>query len=104
MSEQSNTSTADPSRNPPPQRGRSSGPPTSPSDTLEPVTRRGRLVPAQQAGMLDLQTEDGRFELLGPFGLGDPPREGEEVEVIGVPAPFSRSLPALLIRQVRRLD
>jgi hypothetical protein len=54
--------------------------------------------------MLDLQTEDGRFELLGPFGLDDPPRGGEDVEVIGVPAPFSRSLPALLIRQVRRLD
>jgi hypothetical protein len=104
MSDRSTNSAADPSHDPPPQRGRSSGPPSSPTDMLEPVTRRGRLVPAQQAGMLDLQTEDGRFELLGPLGLDSPPREGEEVEVIGVPAPFSRSLPALLIRQVRRLD
>ena len=104
MSEQSSDSAADPSRNPPPQRGRSSGPPSSPTGTLEPVTRRGRLVTAQQAGMLDLQTEHGRFELLGPFGLDDPPHEGDQVEVTGVPAPFSRSLPALLIRQVRRLD
>jgi hypothetical protein len=54
--------------------------------------------------MLDLQTEHGRFELLGPFGLDDPPHEGDQVEVTGVPAPFSRSLPALLIRQMRRLD
>ena len=104
MSARSTNSTANPSHNPPPQRGHSGGPPSSPTDMLEPVTRRGRLVPAQQAGMLDLQTEDGRLELLGPFGLDDPPREGEEVEVIGVPAPFSRSLPALLIRQARLLD
>jgi hypothetical protein len=103
MSEQPNNSTTEMSRVPPPQRSRPTEPPALPSDLLRPVTRRGRLVTAPQAGGLDLQTEHGRFELLGPFGI-DHPHEGDEVEVVGVPAPFSRSAPALLIRQMRRLD
>ncbi|MGH8774331.1 MAG: hypothetical protein ACRDWI_03890 [Jiangellaceae bacterium] len=79
--------------------------PNGTTDQLSPVTRRGRLVMAVQAGGLDLQTEAGRFELLGPYGLEA--HEGDEVEVVGVQAPPPRSrpaAPALLIRQMRRID
>ena len=105
MTEQPNDRTADPSYVPLPRRVRRTRLPLSASDLLQPVTRRGRLVSAVQAGGLDLQTENGRFELLGPYGLDA--REGDEVEIVGVPAPWSRSshsAPALLIRQMRRLD
>lgn len=103
MTDQPTGTSADLTRVPPPRRSQ----PKARTDNLEPVTRQGRLVTAPQAGGLDLQTENGRLELLGPFGLDDPPHEGDEVEVVGVPAPWSRSrhaAPALLIRQMRRLD
>lgn len=105
MTEQPYGPAADPARIPLPRRVRRTIPRTSPVDLLMPVTRRGTLVPAVQAGGLDLQTENGRIELLGPYGLDA--HEGDEVEVVGVPAPWSRSsnsAPALLIRQMRRLD
>ncbi|MGH8825442.1 MAG: hypothetical protein ACRDVN_13340 [Jiangellaceae bacterium] len=104
MTEQPNDR-ADLVRAPLPRRKRPTAPPVSPSDLLKPVTRRGTLVSAFQAGGLDLQTESGRFELLGPYGFDA--REGDQVEIVGVPAPWSRSshsAPALLIRQMRRLD
>jgi len=107
MTDQPTGASSDPSRVPPPRRSHAPAPRNAPTDKLEPVTRQGRLVTAPQAGGLDLQTESGRFELLGPFGLDDPPHEGDAVEVVGVPAPWSRSshaAPALLIRQMRRLD
>ncbi len=105
MTEQPNDRATDMSQVPLPRRVRRGRPPVVPSDLLKPVTRRGRLVSAVQAGGLDLQTESGRFELLGPYGLDA--REGDEVEIVGVPAPWSRSsqsAPALLIRQMHRLD
>jgi hypothetical protein len=77
----------------------------SPSDLLKPVTRRGRLVAAGQRGGLDLLTESGRFELLGSFDVDA--HEGDDVEILGVPAPQSRgsiATPALLVRQLRRLE
>lgn len=89
-----------PSRELPPQRRAN-----VPSAQLSPVTRRGRLVVAVQAGGLDLETETGRFELLGPYGFEA--HEGDEVEVVGVQAPEPRgraAAPALLIRQMRRFD
>jgi hypothetical protein len=88
MTEQPSDRTADPSHVPLPRRIPRTRRPLSASDLLQPVTRRGRLVSAVQAGGLD-------------------PREGDEVEIVGVPAPWSRSshsAPALLIRQMRRLD
>ncbi|HJU96334.1 MAG TPA: hypothetical protein VJ644_00025 [Jiangellaceae bacterium] len=104
MTEQPNERAAEPSPVPLPRRVRRTRPPLSPHDLLQPVTRRGRLVSAIQAGGLDLQTENGRIELLGPYGLDV--REGDEVEIVGVPAPWSRSshsAPPLLIRQLHRL-
>jgi hypothetical protein len=90
---------------PPPQRPRPLHPPqSSPSDLLKPVTRRGRLVAAVQHSGFDLLTENGRFELLGPFDVEA--RAGDDVEIVGVPAPQSRGssvTPALLVRELRRL-
>jgi hypothetical protein len=63
------------------------------------------LVAAGQHGGLDLLTENGRFELLGSFDFDA--QEGDDVEILGVPAPQSRgrrAAPALLVRQLRRLD
>jgi hypothetical protein len=68
------------------------------------VTRRGRLVLAPTADQLELETANGRFELLGPYGTEA--HEGDEVEVVGLPDPSARSphaIPALLIQQMRRL-
>jgi hypothetical protein len=50
-----------------------------------------------------LLTENGRFELLGSFDFEV--YEGDTVEILGVPAPQSRgsAVPALLVRQLRRL-
>jgi hypothetical protein len=90
---------------PPPQQERPLRPPVSPSDLIKPVTRRGRLVAAGQRGGLDLLTENGRFELLGPFGVDA--REGDDVEIVGVPAPMSRgrvSSQTLLVREMRLLE
>lgn len=77
---------------------------TAPRPTLQPVTRRGRLVLAPTADLLELETANGRFELLGPYGTEA--HEGDEVEVTGLPDPTSRSphvAPAILVRQMRRL-
>lgn len=71
---------------------------------LEPVTRRGRLVLAPTAVDLELETTNGRFELLGPYGTEA--HEGDEVEVTGLPDPTARhpnTLPAILIQQMRRI-
>ena len=71
---------------------------------LEPVTRRGRLVLAPTAEDLELETANGRFELLGPYGTEA--HEGDEVEVTGLPDPTARhpqTLPAILIQQMRRI-
>jgi hypothetical protein len=71
---------------------------------LQSVTRRGRLVLAPTADQLELETANGRFELLGPYGTEA--HEGDEVEVVGLPDPSARTphmLPALLIQQMRRL-
>lgn len=71
---------------------------------LEPVTRRGRLVIAPTAEDLELETASGRYELLGPYGTDA--REGDEVEVTGLPDPTTRHpqmLPAILIQHMRRL-
>jgi hypothetical protein len=89
----------------PPQMADPIRPPRSPSTLLRPVTRRGRLVAAIQSGGLDLLTENGRFELLGSFDVDA--REGDDVEILGVPAPQSRgsrAAPALLVRELRRLE
>jgi hypothetical protein len=92
------------SRIPPPQQERPLRPPSSPSDFLKPVKRRGRLVAAAQQGGLDLLTENGRFELLGSFEFEA--AEGDDVEIVGVPAPTRSptATPALLVRQLRRLE
>jgi hypothetical protein len=89
---------------PPPQAARPLRPPRSPSNLLKPVTRRGRLIAAIQPGGLDLLTEKGRLELLGSFDVDA--HEGDDVEVLGVPAPQSRgsATPALLVRELRRLE
>ena len=90
---------------PPPQQSGPDRTPSSPSDVLKPVTRRGRLIAAIQPGGLDLLTENGRFELLGPFGVDA--REGDDVEIVGVPAPMSRgrvSSQTLLVREMRLLE
>lgn len=77
------------------------------SDIAEPltsVTRRGRLVPAQREGFLELDAAGERFELLGPFD--NAAETGDTVEVEGVVAPAprdSRYAPAMLVRHVRRL-
>jgi hypothetical protein len=89
---------------PPPQKPRPLHPPQSPSDLLKPVTRRGRLVAAAEHSGFDLLTENGRFELLGSFDVEA--RAGDDVEIVGVPAPQSRgssATPALLVRELRRL-
>ena len=104
MNEEPTTEWPGMSQAPPPQEPRPLRPPRSPSDLLKPVTRRGRLVAAGQRGGLDLLTQNGRFELLGSFDVDA--REGDDVEVFGVPAPQSRgssAAPALLVRQLRRL-
>ena len=90
---------------PPPQRSRPLRPPQSPSDLLKPVTRRGRLVAAVQHGGFDLLTQNGRFELLGSFDVEA--KAGDDVEIVGVPAPQSRgssATPALLVRELRLLS
>jgi hypothetical protein len=72
------------------------------SDTLVTVTRRGKLMPARRGGVLELHTEDERVELLGPFASSA--RIGDEVEVVGIPAPESHDLPSepgMLVREVR---
>lgn len=78
---------------------------TSPAkQVLEPVTHRGRLVLATTGVDLELETEDGRFELLGMYETEA--CEGDEVEVTGLPDPTLRhpqTLPAILIRQLRRI-
>jgi hypothetical protein len=89
---------------PPPQKPRPRHPPQSPSDLLKPVTRRGRLVAAVEHSGFDLLTENGRFELLGSFDVEA--RAGDDVEIVGVPAPQSSGssvAPALLVRELRRL-
>ena len=104
MNQESTDQSPGMSQVPPPQQVRPLLPPKSPSDLLKPVTRRGRLVSAGQRGGLDLLTENGRFELLGSFDFDA--REGDDVEILGVPAPHSRgtSAPALLVRELRRLE
>lgn len=72
---------------------------------LSAETRRGRLIPGQREGFLELDTADERFELLGPFDIAA--YEGDEVEVEGVLAPSTRAedaVPALLVRHVRRVQ
>ncbi|WP_166347019.1 hypothetical protein [Phytoactinopolyspora limicola] len=74
------------------------------SDVLVTVTRRGRLMPARRGGMLELETDDERVELLGPFASAA--ELGDEVEVVGIPAPEpdeGPSEPGLLVREVRKL-
>lgn len=70
---------------------------------IKPVTRRGRLVLAPYDDTLELQTRDGRFELLGPYGTEA--HEGDRVEVVGLPDPtnYRNACPALLIQQMRRI-
>jgi hypothetical protein len=104
MNEESTAESPGMSRIPPPQQVRPLRPPSSPSDLLKPVTRRGRLVPAVQPGGLDLLTENGRFELLGSFEFEA--SEGDDVEIVGVPAPTRSpvAIPAILVRQLRRLE
>jgi hypothetical protein len=89
---------------PPPRQVRPLLPPRSPSDLLKPVRRRGRLVAAVQSGGFDLLTEKGRFELLGSFDVDA--HEGDDVEILGVPAPTRSptATPALLVREMRRLE
>lgn len=73
-------------------------------DPLTTVTFRGRLIPGQRDGFLELDTPDARYELLGPFD--SPAYEGEDVEIEGIPAPATggeEPVPALLVRHVRRL-
>lgn len=74
------------------------------ADPLTSVTRRGRLVPAQREGFLELDAAGERFELLGPFDAEAV--TGDTVEIVGVVAPGprdSRHTPAMLVRHVRRL-
>jgi hypothetical protein len=71
---------------------------------LTAVTHRGRLVPAQRDGFLELDTSAERFELLGPFDNEAQP--GDTVEITGVVAPRLNAedeARALLVRHVRRL-
>jgi hypothetical protein len=104
MNEQPTDESPGMSRIPPPNQIRQVQPPRSPSDLLKPVTRRGRLVPSVQPGGLDLVTENGRFELLASFELEA--NAGDDVEVVGVPAPTRSPVgaPALLVRELRRLE
>jgi hypothetical protein len=104
MSEESTDESPGMSEVPPPGLPRPDRPPVSPTDLLKPITRRGRLVAAAQPGGLDLITENGQFELLGSFDFEA--SAGDDVEVLGVPAPQARgrSAPALLVRELRRLD
>lgn len=104
MSEESTDESPGMSEVPPPRLPRPDRPPVSPTDLLKPITRRGRLAAAAQPGGLDLLTENGRFELLGSFDFEI--SAGDDVEVLGVPAPQARgsSAPALLVRELRRLD
>jgi len=75
-----------------------------PSKVLESVTRRGTLVLAPTAEDLELETTNGRYELLGPYGTEA--HEGDEVEITGLPDPTAQrphTLPAILIQQMRRI-
>lgn len=75
-----------------------------PLDPLATVTRRGKLMPARRGGVLELETEEERVELLGPFA--STARIGDEVEVVGFPAPqphTTSSEPGMLVEAVRRL-
>ena len=75
------------------------------ADPLTAVTRRGKLVPAQRDGFLELDAAGERFELLGPFDA--PAAPGDDVEITGVLAPRSRTraqaTQSMLVRHVRRL-
>ncbi|NDL58194.1 hypothetical protein [Phytoactinopolyspora mesophila] len=74
------------------------------SDALVTVTRRGKLMPARRGGVLELETDEERVELLGPFASSA--RVGDEVEVVGIPAPEPHdrpSEPGMLVREVRVL-
>ncbi|AYY11541.1 hypothetical protein EF847_01195 [Actinobacteria bacterium YIM 96077] len=80
------------------------GEPLPSSDALTTVTRRGKLMPARRGGVLELETEEGHVELLGPFA--STAELGDEVEVVGVPAPepqTTESAPGILVQHVRKL-
>jgi hypothetical protein len=76
-----------------------------PSDNLTSATYRGKLIPGQRDGFIELDTSAQRFELLGPLDTATP--MGVDVEIVGVPVPRTRNtqdlMPALLVRHVRAL-
>lgn len=73
------------------------------TDSLTGQTFKGKLIPGQRDGFLELDTADARYELLGP--LDSRPPIGTKVEIVGVPVPRTRNtrdlMPALLVRHVR---
>ncbi len=74
------------------------------TDPLTSVTRRGRLVPTQHEGSMELDAAGERFELLGPFDNAAAP--GDDVEVVGVVAPGTPEAErahSMLVRHVRKL-
>lgn len=66
-------------------------------------TFKGKLIPGQRDGFLELDTPDARYELLGP--LDERAQVGTKVEVVAVPVPRTRNtkdlMPALLVRHIR---
>lgn len=81
------------------------GEPSVSSEALATVTRKGKLMPARRGGVVELETEDGRIELLGPFTTTA--QLGDDVEVVGVPAPepqtTENATPGLLVQHVRKV-
>ena len=68
--------------------GRPQQPPKGPTDAFDPVTLRGRIAAGLSQGCVELVTSGGRYALLGDLVTSVAP--GDEVEVVGLPAPQIR--------------
>lgn len=92
------------SRTPPPTQSRPPARPKSPSDQLRPRTVRGTVVRGAEPGCVELVSSSARWVLLG--AAAQDLVDGDEVEVVGRPAP---QLPTscdgvpLQVRAVRQL-
>jgi hypothetical protein len=88
----------------PPTLGQSASPPSGPSDQIKPRTLRGTVVQGAQPDCLELVSPPSRWVLLGVAARDLQP--GDEVEIIGRPAPqlsTSCSGVPLQVRTVRHL-